>query len=49
MFLKSKNQAWARLCVPAQRSSDAGPYFLVLMNKAGYSAVRNRYSETISE
>lgn len=38
MFLKNKNQAGAGLCVPAQRSSGAGRYFLVLMNKAGSSA-----------
>lgn len=36
VFLKNKNHAGSGLCVPAQRPSGAGRYFLVLMNKAGY-------------
>ena len=42
MFLKNKNQVGSGLCVPAQRPSGAGRYFLVLMNKAGLMRVSKR-------
>lgn len=42
VFLKNKNQVGSGLCVPAQRPSGAGRYFLVLMNKAGLMRVSKR-------